>query len=101
MARASEADPHEDFFVGEEALLSQPCDFSKEGVLGLLDFALRKSLARNATTAPARYIVLAGRHAGLWQGKGSPVGRKEPEPEPRTRSPAEIFGLPDTSGRIK
>jgi hypothetical protein len=99
MRRASKANPLEDaFFEEQEALLSHAGEFTSERVLGFLDLALRKSLASGMHTAPARYIELAGRKAGLWSGRGTSSGRREPRDRESTGpGPAELRGLPDTS----
>jgi hypothetical protein len=85
------------FFLREAAELAEGGgELTKDRVLGYLDLALRKSLNADVHTAPARYIELAGRHVGLWGGKGAPVGKHEPSaPEKRDMSPAEIHGLPE------
>lgn len=83
MARASKANPHEEGFFEEGALLpGTPGEFSPERVLEILEIALRKSLATDAQTATARYIELAGRKAGLWGGHGAPAREKEVPTEP-------------------
>lgn len=75
MESGSEATPPADFFVEE---IGDPRPITTERVLSDLDTALRQSLASGKATASARYIELAGRYAGLWGGRGAPVGRREP-----------------------
>ena len=72
---ALEANTREDFFVEE---IGDPRPITTERVLSDLDTALRQSLASGKATASARYIELAGRYAGLWGGRGAPIGRREP-----------------------
>ena len=99
MAQDSKGNPREEPFFSEDAidLPGTPGEFPPERVLGLLEIALRKSLATDSQTATARYIELAGRKAGLWGGHGAPSGKKEPGEVPRTPSPAELHGLPDAA----
>jgi len=90
---------NDDVFLREAADLAEGGgELTKDRVLGYLDFALRKSLNADVHTAPARYIELAGRHVGLWGGKGAPVGKKEPQPsvEEQSISPAAFHGLPES-----
>jgi hypothetical protein len=77
--RASKANPREDDLSEEEAaLLAKPKELTQANVRRYLSFALRRSLLQDdAKGASARYIELAGRQAGLWGGRGAPVGRKE------------------------
>jgi hypothetical protein len=89
--RASGANPHESaFFEEQESLLDEKGEVTSERVLSLLDRALRQSLKSDVHTAPARYIELAGRKAGLWGGRGAPTGRKETVPSAGP-SLAELF----------
>lgn len=99
--RAFSDDPHEDAFSEEEAaLLAEPKEFTQANVLGYLSFALRKSLRQDdARTASARYIELAGRHAGLWGGHGAPVGRKEPSIESLGVPLSKLHGLTEGDDR--
>lgn len=97
---APEANPREDFFVEE---IGDPRPITTERVLSDLDTALRQSLASGKATASARYIELAGRYAGLWGGRGAPVGRREPAaadaaalaPGSSTGEAATVSDLPD------
>lgn len=88
---------NDDVFLREAAELTEAGgELTRERVLDYLDLALRKSLAADVHTAPARYIELAGRHVGLWGGRGAPAGKKEPrEAEEQSISPAAFHGLPE------
>jgi len=99
---ALEPSTREDFFVDE---IGDPQPITAERVLSDLDTALRQSLASGKATASARYIELAGRHAGLWGGRGAPMGRPAPAgsaasgavaPKAPTLSPAALLGSPGT-----
>ena len=100
MESDSDSNLHADFFVDE---IGDPQPITAERVLSDLDTALRQSLASGKATASARYIELAGRHTGLWGGRGAPTGRSAPAasaardaaaPRAPTQSPAALMGRP-------
>jgi hypothetical protein len=98
MKQASEPDPQEEakiLAMVEAASTSEKS--SPERVRGYLEVALVRSMVSNAPTAPARYLEMLGRDAGMWGGVGAtavPKGSKEPDDPEMSPSPAEILGLP-------
>ncbi len=95
---ASSGDPREEaFFDGDLESVGEVPEFTPGRVRGFLDLALRRALASDVHTAPARYIELMGRTAGMWGGKGASVGRREPEFDDEIgMSPAQAHGMPET-----
>src|SRR5471030_335725 len=90
MARASEGNPPE--FSSDE--LNDTGDAGKDAVLRDLRRVQEQAEADRSHTAAIRSIELRGRRIGLWDGK---PGRKKETDAPRSPSPAEVHGLPDTS----
>jgi hypothetical protein len=71
-------------------------ELTPDRILSYLHLGLRRSLAAQVDSSPARYIDLAGRHHGMWGGRGAPAGKKEPrQPEEQSISPAAFHGLPE------
>ena len=90
MPRASEGNPPE--FSSDE--LNDTGEAGKAAVLRDLRRVQERAEADRSHTAAIRSIELRGRRIGLWGGK---PGRKKEADAPRSPSPAEVHGLPDTS----
>ena len=88
--RASEGTPPE--FSSDE--LNDTGEAGKAAVLRDLRRVQEQAEADRSHTAALRSIELRGRRLNLWDGK--PGGKKDAD-APRSLSPAEVHGLPDTS----
>ena len=74
--------------------LNDTGEAGKEAVLRDLRRVQGQAEADRSHTAALRSIELRGRRLNLWDGK--PGGKKDAD-APRSLSPAEVHGLPDTS----
>lgn len=88
--QASEGNPPE--FSSDE--LNDTGEAGKEAVLRDLRRVQGQAEADRSHTAALRSIELRGRRIGIWGGK---PGRNKETYAPRSPSPAEVLGLPDTS----
>jgi hypothetical protein len=100
-ARASKVIPREEAIYDEEdAAPGNPKAITPERVLADLDLVLRKAIRKEApSSADARYLELAGRHAALWNARDTAAGKKEPAA--RSLSPAELMGPPVQQRPVK
>jgi hypothetical protein len=89
--RASRANAREDAMYDEEdAAPGNPEAITPKRVLADLDLVLRKAIKKEApSSADARYLELAGRHAALWNARGESSANKE-KPKPKSPPLSEI-----------